>query len=231
MDIAEIKKHLAKPATKFIAGGFRPTDSEDESWLGRVFLFRPEESVPTNAVGKQLLPLAQFHIPRLPFVPSSLSQVRVLSVFISEPFPEPFEEMGNNWVIREYAHNELLVRKELPIEHSYLKPFPLKSTFVPEDYPLWDGGGIPTELETEILCLENKGEIESYYDFVCHTYEHKIGGYPSFCQSGVDPREGFEFVFQVSSDAKINLNVIDSGSLMFWKHRNTGKWAIYYDFY
>ncbi len=64
-----------------------------------------------------------------------------------------------------------------------------------------------------------------------HTYEHKIGGYPSFCQSGVDPGEGFEFVFQISSDSKINLNVVDSGSLMFWKHNETGEWALYYDFY
>lgn len=36
---------------------------------------------------------------------------------------------------------------------------------------------------------------------------------------------------QISSDAKINLNVVDSGSLMFWKHRDSGEWALYYDFY
>jgi hypothetical protein len=47
----------------------------------------------------------------------------------------------------------------------------------------------------------------------------------------VDPDKGFEFVFQISSDAKINLNVIGSGSLMFWTHVETGKWALYYDFY
>lgn len=64
-----------------------------------------------------------------------------------------------------------------------------------------------------------------------HTYEHKIGGYPSFCQPGVDPGDDFEFVFQISSDPKINLNVVDGGSLMFWKNNTTGTWAIYYDFY
>jgi hypothetical protein len=88
MDIIEIKKLLAKPAAKFVAGGFRPTNSEVESWLGRVFLFRPEEGVPTNTVGNQLLPLAQFHIPSLPFVPSGLSNVHVLSIFISKLFPD-----------------------------------------------------------------------------------------------------------------------------------------------
>jgi hypothetical protein len=25
--------------------------------------------------------------------------------------------------------------------------------------------------------------------------------------------------------------VVDNGSLMFWKHRVTGEWALYYDFY
>ncbi len=37
--------------------------------------------------------------------------------------------------------------------------------------------------------------------------------------------------YELSSDAKINLNVVDSGSLMFWKNVVTGEWALYYDFY
>ncbi|MBC3882613.1 DUF1963 domain-containing protein [Undibacterium sp. LX40W] len=231
MEIAEIKKQLAKPATKFSAGGFRPTHSEDESWLGQVFLFREDESIPKNDAGESLLPLAQFHLPSLPFVPLCLKDVRVLTVFISQSFPEPFEKMGCNWVVREYFHQEVLVRKEVRVESSYLKPFPLKAEIVHEDYPLWDGGGVPYDVEREVLRLEKDGEIESYYDLITHSYEHKIGGYPSFCQSGVDPGDGFEFVFQVSSDSKINLNVVDNGSLMFWKHRTSGEWAVYYDFY
>jgi hypothetical protein len=231
MNIAEIKKRLAKPATRFSAGGFRPSHSETESWLGRVFLFRADEGIPLNTAGEKLLPLAQFYISSLPFAPSCLSCVRVLTVFISEPMPEPFEEMGNNWVVREYSHDEVLVHKELHAEKPYLKPFPLKAELVDEDYPLWDGGGLPSELAQEILRLEKQGEIEDYYDLISHVYEHKIGGYPSFCQSGVDPGDGFEFAFQVSSDSKIQLNVVDSGSLMFWKHKDTGQWALYYDFY
>ena len=90
---------------------------------------------------------------------------------------------------------------------------------------------MPEDIEAEILRLERTGEIQSYYDLITHAYEHKIGGYPSFCQSGVDPGDDFEFVFQISSDPKINLNVVDGGSLMFWKNNTTGTWAIYYDFY
>ena len=43
--------------------------------------------------------------------------------------------------------------------------------------------------------------------------------------------QGFEFVFQLSSDSKVGLNVVDNGSLMFWKHKDTGDWRLYYDFY
>lgn len=231
MDIQQIKQRLARPAVKFMAGGFRPLGTDEESWLGNVFLFRPDEGVPTNQAGQPLLPYAQFYLPALPFNSPLLAGVRVLTVFISDPFPEDFEPMGNNWVIREYGPDDVLVRKALPVPGTFLKPFPLKAEAVPEDFPLWDGGGVPADLEQAILTLERAGEIQSYYDLITHTYEHKIGGYPSFCQPGVDPGEGFEFVFQISSDPKINLNVIDSGSLMFWKHNQTGEWALYYDFY
>lgn len=231
MEIQEIKQRLARPALKLIAGGFRPTGTDEESWLGNVFLFRPDEVIPTNEAGEQLLPYAQFYLPALPLRSPALEGVRVLTVFVSNPFPEHFEPMGNNWLIREYGPDEVLVRKVLPVTGAFLKPFPLKAEGVPEDFPLWDGGGVPSDLEDEILKLERAGEIQSYYDLATHTYEHKIGGYPSFCQSGVDPGEGFEFVFQISSDAKINLNVVDSGSLMFWKNTVTSEWVLYYDFY
>ncbi|MCK9798214.1 hypothetical protein M1B34_10895 [Pseudomonas sp. MAFF 302030] len=231
MDIQELKQRLAKPAVKFSAGGFRPTHSDEESWLGRVFLYGPDEELPCNPQGEPLLPFAQFYLPALPFSSPWLEGVRVLTLFVGNPFPDELEPMGNNWVIREYRADDVLVRKELTAPKAFLKPFPLKAEVVAEDYPLWDGGGIPRDLELEVLSLERDGTISCYYDLVSHCYEHKLGGYPSFCQAGIDPGDGFEFVMQISSDAKINLNVIHSGSLMFWKHRESGEWAIYYDFY
>ncbi len=103
MDIEEIKLRLVRPATKFAAGGFRPTHEHDESWLGKVFLFRPDETIPLNAAGEQMLPYAQFHLPSLPYTCPALADVRVLTLFISREFPEPFEPMGENWLIREYG--------------------------------------------------------------------------------------------------------------------------------
>jgi hypothetical protein len=195
------------------------------------FFYRPEESIPTNEEGSQLLPLAQFYLPEFPVYSPLLRATRVLTLFMCETIPEPFEKMGNNWLIREYGFDEIIVRKDLANSRAQLKPFPLKAELVNEDYPLWGGGGVPSDITDEILLLENDGRIECYYDIVEHVYAHKFDGYPSFCQSGVHPSDDFEFVFQISSDAKVRLNVVDSGSLMFWKNARTGEWLLYYDFY
>lgn len=231
MDIQEIRRHLSQPAIKLVVGGFQPSNEDDESWFGKVFLFRPDEVVPKNDTGDDLHPYAQFHLPNLPFRIPALEGVRVLTLFVSDPIPEAFEPMGNNWLIREYGVDDVLVRKELSVTGSHLKPFPLNAELIAEDFPVWDGGGVPKYLEDEICKLEETGKIESYYDMVTHTDDHKIGGYPSFCQPGIDVGDDFQFVFQITSDSRLNLNVVDSGSLMFWKHKTTGEWVIYYDFY
>jgi len=231
MDIAEIQRRLAKPAVKLLAGGFKPTHQLEESWIGKVSLYRQGEGIPQNDKGQMLIPYAQFYLPALPFISPQLENVRVLTLFISEQLPEPLEKMGNNWVIREYGDDDVLIRQAFPAEHATPKPFPLRAEYIAEDFPLWDGGGVPRELEREILKLEQAEEIDSYYDIVTHEYGHKMGGYPSYCQPGIDFDEDFEFVFQISSDEKINLNVVDSGSLMFWKNKRSGEWAMYYDFY
>jgi len=41
MSPEEIKAALARPAVEFTAGGFRPTYAATESWLGRVYVGRP----------------------------------------------------------------------------------------------------------------------------------------------------------------------------------------------
>lgn len=164
-------------------------------------------------------------------MPKELAGIELMTVFVSSDLPEQFDEMGENWLIREYASIDHLTRKDVTSSESFLKPFPLGHELVEKDFPLWDGGGVPYELEKEILILEKSGAIGSYYDIIEHCYDHKIGGYPSFCQSGIDFGDGFEFVFQISSDSKLNLNVVDNGSLMFAKNGSTGEWVLYYDFY
>jgi hypothetical protein len=228
--IASILEQLAQPATQFHTGGFRPTNSIEESWIGKVTAFGPDEEIPLDEKGRPMLPLFQLHVPDLPYIHPLLKETFLLTVFMSEDFPEEFEPMGKNWLIREYASPTDFVVKDLTNPDSWLKPFPLKPELLAEDYPLWDGGGVPSDIEDEVLKLEEEGVIDDYYDIIQHSHLHKVGGYPSYCQSGVEFNDGFEFVFQVSTDNKAHLNVVDSGSFMFAKNGTTGEWELYYDF-
>ncbi len=233
MEIKDIKNRISKPATKFITGGFRPENTIEESWIGKVFAFKANEKIPTDEKGNLMLPLAQLYLPNLPYIHPQIQHIKLVTVFISQDFPECFEPMGKNWVIRVYEDIDNLQLKQIPNPKSHIKAFPLKAEFVKEDYPIWDGGGLSFEIEKEICRLEQEGIIEGYYEDIGdqHAYEHKIGGYPSFCQPGVYFGEDYEFIFQISSDEKANFNVIDSGSLMFIRNAKTNQWKIYYDFY
>jgi len=231
MNLEEIRERASKKASKLTAGGFRPTGDDKESWLGRVFLYRDDEGIPKDSAGKELFPLAQIHIPSLPWKPKCLEGIELLTAFIGQKFPGEFEPMGETWLIREYKSLEGLKKKELTATESFLKAFPVSAEIFESDWPNWDGGGLDDEASDAILELEDAGEIEDYYDVADHHYGHKVGGYPSFCQSGIDAGKGFEFAFQVSSDAKINLNVVDNGSFQFYRNSSSGEWKIYYDFY
>jgi len=231
MNKEEIRQRAVRSASKLIAGGFRPSGENTESWLGRVFLYAADELIPTDSEGNGLYPLAQIYLPGLPFVPSCLNGIALITVFIGRKYPRRFEPMGQTWLIREYSDIGALERKELQTEGSFLKAFPVSSELTENDWPNWDGGGLEEEVSDAILNLEDSGEIEDYYDIADHEYGHKVGGYPSFCQSGVNPGEGFQFAFQISSDPKINLNVVDNGSFQFYRNPSNGEWKIYYDFY
>ncbi|CDF79611.1 conserved hypothetical protein (DUF1963) [Formosa agariphila KMM 3901] len=235
MTVEDIKNKIAKPVTTFRAGGFRPTHTIEESWLGKVYAFHEDEELPTDKHGDLMLPLAQFYLPNLPYVHPNIKKTKLITVFISQALPEQLEPMGDRWMIREYEDLDGITIKNIDHPDSFLKPFPLQVDFQEQDFPLWDGGGLSIDMESEILKLEDEGIIDDYFDISEHVYDHKIGGYPSFCQSGIGDAEGFgegfQFVFQISSDEKVNLNVVDSGSLMFAKNSETKQWSLYYDFY
>ncbi len=230
MTLESLKEKLSRPATKLIAGGFRPLEASDESWLGKVFLFKEDENIPTDENGDLMLPLAQFYLPVFPYVHPSIKTTKLLTLFISKNLPKQLEKMGKNWILREYDDLNMLHKKNFDLSYSFIKAFPLKAELIKEDYPEWDCYEI-YDFQDEIIQLENSGEIESYFDVTENSYSHKIGGYPSFCQPGIDFGENYEFVFQISSDSKINLNVVDNGNLMFAKHSYTNEWVLYYDFY
>ena len=79
--------------------------------------------------------------------------------------------------------------------------------------------------------VEDSGEITDYYDYTDCFAGHKIGGYPNYIQSGIDFGDGYEFMIQIASDEKANLNIIDSGNFYLAKNSQTGDWRLYCDFY
>ncbi|SHL06920.1 DUF1963 domain-containing protein [Flavobacterium chilense] len=231
-DIQNIKIKLAKKATEFITGGFKPENSITESWIGRVYLYHQDEEIPLDNNGNQMLPLFQLCFDQLPFVPEILQETKIITVFIAEDFPMDLTPNGNNWVLREYKNTDQIVIKDLENNTSFIKPFPLSPQLIEEDFPVWeDASGVSDEITDKILELEDSGTIGSYYDFFENSYGHKIGGYASYCQSGIDYGEDFEFVFQISSDEKAHLNIIDNGNFYFAKNKKTGEWLYYCDFY
>lgn len=230
-EIENIKKQIVRKATEFITGGFKPTNSISESWIGKVYLYKEDEEIPNDSKGNLMFPLFQLCLDNLENIPKILSETKVLTVFIAEELPMDLTENGNDWLIREYKKSDNLIIKEVTNPKSFIKPFPLTPKIIEEDYPVWDGGGLTSEMEDKILELENSKIIDSYYDITENQYGHKLGGYPSFCQSGVDFGDDYEFVFQIASDEKAHFNVVDSGTIFLAKNSKTGEWKFYCDFY
>ncbi len=230
-EIENIKKQIVRKATVIITDGFKPTNSNSESWIGKVYLYKEDEEIPSDSKGNLMFPLFQLCLDNLENIPKILSETKALIVFISDELPMDLIENGNDWLIREYKKSDNLIIKELTNPKSFIKPFPLTPKIIEEDYPVWDGGGLTSEMEDKILELENSGVIDDYYDITENQYGHKLGGYPSFCQSGVDFGDDYEFVFQIASDEKANFNIVDSGTIFLAKNSSTGEWKYYCDFY
>ena len=226
-----IKSQISKKATIFQTGGFKPTNSTSESWIGKIYLFKENEEIPIDNVGRQMIPLAQINVENIHEKPKSISDTKLITIFISQDYPLELAKNGENWLLREYTDNDKLVVKTIQISNNTIKPFPLKPKPIDKDYPVWDGGGLTSDMEDKIIELEKSGEIENYCDITHNEYGHKIGGYPSYCQSGINFGIDFEFTLQIASDAKANLNIVDNGTIFLAKNAKTQEWKYYCDFY
>ena len=140
-------------------------------------------------------PLLQLVLAGLPAVPDSLANTQALTVFVSPQLPVDTKPApnGRNWLLREYQLGEDLVQVAMPGPTSPLRPLPLQAGPVVTDYPVWDGGGAD-DLVEDIMALQRAGTISSYYDLVENHHGHKLGGWPSFCQPGIEFSPGFAFV-------------------------------------
>ena len=251
----EIREKIVRPCTEFETKKFKYDDENKISWIGRVFLCKENEveDRPKDNKGRTMYPIAQFYLANLPYLPEALKKFEYITIFMGEDFPEYNEEdegvskNGDGWILRTYTKDDILVKNEyLRDDNICPDSYPLIAKLNNKDFPVWDGGGLDFEVEDEICDLEeeydeeldkekNEEDILDYYSDIAtnHSYLHKFGGYPSYCQSGLglEAIKGYHFVFQISSDEVARYNIVDSGSLMFFYNENEDKWVMYYDFY
>lgn len=228
-ELENIKNTLAKPAVIFKTGGKRPTKELLESWIGRVGWKHVGEEIPKNCAGEPMVPFMTLFIKELPYVPEVIKHVELLTVFLSvETLEEAVLEDGD-FHIRTYSSLDNLQPCDWYTD--YVKAFPLTPKLITDDYPAWDSEDIPETLRKRILELERNEGI-NYFDDIIGDDEcyHKIGGYPSYIQSGI-VLEGYEFVFQITYDDKANFCFGDAGNIYFFYNKDENRWRVHYDYY
>lgn len=232
MQLEKIKSQLVKKAEIFITGGKRPTNTLLESWIGSVKWKNKEDEIPVDNFGNTMVPLATIFLKNLQYCPKELNGIELITIFMSRDVFEHLEskDLSQWFEIRIYNSLDRLI----PCNYysDMLKSFPLTAKLVDNDYPEWDTGAIPYELEEQICELEDNGDLEYYDDIFEENYAvHKLGGYPSFCQSGYWFEDGYEYVMQIVSDQKADFNIVDNGGFYFYYNQKNKDWKVYCDFY
>lgn len=234
--IAEIQELLKKKAVIFDTGGKIPTKKLLESWIGSVQWQHPDEELPLDSLGQPMLPIATIFLTGLPYCPAELQGIELITIFMSAQVWGNLiaKDLSPWFTIRTYGSLETLV----PCEYTsdLMKPFPLIPKYVENDFPVWDGGGIPSEIEDIIIKMEDVNGIDYHEDIyvldtVVNHNEHKIGGYPAFCQSGFWFGDNYPFVLQIASDNDARFRIVDGGNFYFYYNQQAADWKVYCDFY
>ena len=220
---ATIDQHLRKASIAQI-GGFRPPDDPVTSWFGGHFLAMPDESWPANEHGP-MVALLQVRTDELPHRPAQLNGIALFTIFIdSEELPVDAATNGDLWMIRTYNTLEGLV----PVarsEDSWVRPFPIKWSLADDEGPQWDDAWGLHDLSA-FNGLDDS--IDLLYDrYHQHSFT-KVGGWPSYIQSGM--YEPDRFVFQIGSEEKPHWMWGDNGNGYFYLDDND-EWLMLWDCY
>ena len=216
--IAELRRRLKKPASK-------PTTAPPVGYvscLGCVTWQLPGETQPKDDEGNPLVPLATIFVPSSPDVPEALKGTALVTVFAPEDawVVNPVGEPRLGCVIRAYPTLEGLVPCRYTAQS--LTPCILTPRTVDDDMPCYPGLGGGDEVLPLLRSAVKEFGI-NYYDDVRETnYEqHKIGGYPAFCQDPPNFPPGFSFAFQISYDDAARLSILDCCRYYFYYNPKT----------
>jgi hypothetical protein len=228
MDTEGLAAKLRRKANRIVVGGFRPPDSPQASWFGRVRLASPDEEWPYHQT-KPMLPLCQLNLTEMDYVPPSLSDLSLITVFISSVSLPIDTENGDGWRLRSYTSLEGLVEIEAPGHDRLIHPFPVRWELIEADYPSYED--IPCRLPGELL--------KDYSKLFPNHYSSKVGGWPYLIQSEIywapynNHPANPEYVFQIGSEEKAHWQWGDSGIGYFG--RGTGRtrdvWALSWQCY
>ena len=179
-----------------------------------------------------MTPLATLFIEPSKYIPDQISKFKLITIYMSEDIWDNLIEIDlkDYFEIRTYDDLNNLVKCDYISDK--IKPLPLTVSQIDNDYPFWDNGGIPKNLFDIIFEMEQNNNI-SYFDdiFENNAATHKLGGYPSFCQSGYWFKNGYDYVMQISSDQKADFNIVDCGNFYFYYNKECNDWKVYCDFY
>ncbi|MDQ0271719.1 DUF1963 domain-containing protein [Cytobacillus purgationiresistens] len=228
MNITQVKDALFKQATIFQTGGLQPTEELGKSWIGKVLWGTEGETIPSN-----FDPICTIFINKLPYVPKELISYQLLTIYMDF---DVFNNLNMDNLVSFFkiiCYTNIDELHKINEQSTKIIPFPLTPLFIDNDTPAWeDSNSIAPEIEDEISRLESEEGMEYYEDIVEKIYStHKVGGYPSFTQSGVYFGEDYPFVFQISSDEKAQFNIVESGSFYFFYNQEKQDWIVYCDFY
>jgi hypothetical protein len=165
----------------------------------------------------------------MPFVPPSLDDVSLVTVFISSVSLPIDTENGDGWRLRSYSTFEGLVEIKAPGHDRLIRPFPVRWELIEADYPSYED--IPCRLPAEIL--------ENYANLFPNHYSSKVGGWPYLIQSEIywapdnNHPANPEYAFQIGSEEKAHWQWGDSGIGYFGRGTDEAReiWALSWQCY
>lgn len=227
----EIRRKLRRKAVVLRSEAAELGADAPLSRLGCVTRQLPGESCPTDAEGNPLEPLATIFLRDLPYLPSSLKKLALITVFAPpNAWASGEEDARLGCVIRAYSITENL--EVCDYRATGLTPCILTPEPVSNDMPAWQACGGSDELWEQIEALEAAHDLD-YWENICDTAHetHKIGGYPTYAQEAPQQPAGYSFVLQISSDDAAGLSIGDCGSYYFFYNPRRNDWRVHADCY